>query len=236
MAPPNESLKSPTNFPGGKLASRPLHFIWIADCSGSMSGPKITALNFAIREAIPAMRKVADENPNASVLVRALRFSSNVQWHVAQPTPLDSFTWTDLTTDGVTNMGRAMSMVADVLKVPPMEERALPPVLVLISDGQPSDDFNTGVKKLLAEPWGKKAVRIAIAIGDDADVEVLKRFIDNPEIPPLQANNPETLVNYIKWASTAVITTVSAPAGQKTGSAGPMLQVPKPAQGAADVW
>jgi len=79
-------------------------------------------------------------------------------------------------------------------------------------------------------------VRIAIAIGDDADVEVLKRFIDNPEIPPLQANNPETLVNYIKWASTAVITTVSAPAGQKTGSAGPMLQVPKPAQGAADVW
>ena len=27
--------------PGGELASRPLHFIWIADCSGSMSGEKI---------------------------------------------------------------------------------------------------------------------------------------------------------------------------------------------------
>ena len=24
--------------PGGELATRPLHFIWIADCSGSMSG------------------------------------------------------------------------------------------------------------------------------------------------------------------------------------------------------
>jgi len=95
MAPPNESLKSPTNFPGGKLASRPLHFIWIADCSGSMSGAKITALNFAIRESIPAMRKVADENPHAKVMLRALRFSSNVQWHVAQPTPLESFTWQD---------------------------------------------------------------------------------------------------------------------------------------------
>ena len=23
--------------PGGELASRPLHFIWLADCSGSMS-------------------------------------------------------------------------------------------------------------------------------------------------------------------------------------------------------
>ena len=27
--------------PGGELATRPLHFIWIADCSGSMSGEKI---------------------------------------------------------------------------------------------------------------------------------------------------------------------------------------------------
>ena len=236
MTPPNESLNTPLpRHPGGQLATRPLHFIWIADCSGSMSGSKITALNFAIREAIPAMRKVADENPNAKVLLRALRFSSNVQWHVAQPTPLESFTWTDLSTDGVTNMGRAMSMVADVLKVPPMEERALPPVLVLISDGQPSDDFNSGLKKLLAEKWGQKAVRIAIAIGDDADTEVLKRFINNPEILPLQANNADDLVNYIKWASTAVLQSVSSPTAQTSSSTGPALAVPKPAQ-STDVW
>ena len=50
---------------GGTLAARPLQFIWIADCSGSMEGKKIESLNFGIREAIPAMRDVADENPNA---------------------------------------------------------------------------------------------------------------------------------------------------------------------------
>jgi uncharacterized protein YegL len=212
--------------PGGELATRPLHFIWIADCSGSMSGSKITALNFAIREAIPAMRKVADENPNASVFVRAIRFGSNVQWHVAQPTPLAAFNWTDLSTDGVTNMGRALSMVAEELKVPPMNERALPPVLVLISDGQPTDDFASGLKRLFEQKWGQKAVRIAIAIGDDADKDVLQRFINNPEIQPLQANNSEDLVNYIKWASTTVLQSVSAPAAQKQSSTNPTLPPP----------
>ena len=32
-----EALKRP----GGELASRPLHFFWVVDCSGSMYGEKI---------------------------------------------------------------------------------------------------------------------------------------------------------------------------------------------------
>jgi len=45
--------------PGGGLAGRPLHFIWIADCSGSMRADgKIQALNNAIREAKKAKIKV----------------------------------------------------------------------------------------------------------------------------------------------------------------------------------
>lgn len=143
--------------PGGELATRPLHFIWIADCSGSMSiDGKIQALNNAIREALPHMRSVADENPNAEVLVRALTFSSGAQWHVSQPTPIADFKWTDLTADGVTDMGHALTLLAEQLRIPPMSDRALPPVLVLISDGQPTDDFNHGLQMLMHEAWGKK--------------------------------------------------------------------------------
>ena len=75
-----------SNRPGGALATRPLQFIWIVDCSGSMQGKKIESLNFAIREAIPAMQEVARENPNAQVLMRAVRFSDGARWHVAQAT------------------------------------------------------------------------------------------------------------------------------------------------------
>ncbi|NES18482.1 MAG: VWA domain-containing protein [Symploca sp. SIO3E6] len=201
--------------PGGELANRPLHFIWICDCSGSMSiDGKIQALNTAIREAIPAMRDVAQDNANAEVLVRAVKFSDGAQWHVATPTPVDSFNWTDLTTSGLTDMGKALSLVAEQLKMPPMTNRALPPVLVLISDGYPTDDFNSGLRNLMEQPWGKKAVRIAIAIGGDTDKEVLRKFIAHPELQPLEANNAETLVRFIRWASTAVLQSASSPSSQ----------------------
>lgn len=218
--------------PGGELASRPLHFIWICDASGSMADDgKIQALNNAIREAIPHMRDVADSNPNAEVLVRAISFSSGASWHLSQPTAVHEFKWEDLSADGVTDMGLALETLAEQLKIPPMSERALPPVLVLVSDGQPTDNFERGLQTLMEQPWGKKAVRIAIAIGSDADYDVLQKFIGHNEIKPLQANTPEALVKYIKWVSTAVLKSASSPASQTQGSdpAAPVnVTIPQP--------
>lgn len=213
--------------PGGPLATRPLHFIFIADCSYSMDGDKIQSLNHAIAEAIPHMREVAHGNPNAEVLVRAIKFSHGAQWHVSQPTNVDEFAWSDLTVDGMTDMGRALELVSEALKTPPMPERALPPVLVLISDGQPTDDFDAGLRALMAQPWGKKAVRLAIAIGADVDTAVLQRFIGHAEMQPLRADNAEDLVKYIRWASTAVLQAASAPASQ-TSAAPSGVNVPLP--------
>src|SRR5690242_17565294 len=82
--------------PGGPIAARPLHFIWILDISGSMIGSKIQALNFAIREAITPMQDTARQNPHAQVLVRAVTFSTGAKWHVANPTAVADFKWTDL--------------------------------------------------------------------------------------------------------------------------------------------
>ena len=201
--------------PGGAISNRPLHFIWLCDCSGSMSiNGKIEALNTAIRESLPEMKRVANDNPNANVLVRAIKFSDSAQWHVPTETPVNSFNWTDLTAGGLTDMGKALLLLAEQLKMPPMTDRALPPVLVLISDGQPTDDFDTGLRALMNEPWGKKAVRIAIAVGQDADKDTLQKFINHPELRPLEANNAETLVRYIKWASTAVLKAASSPVSQ----------------------
>jgi uncharacterized protein YegL len=215
--------------PGGEMAARPLHFFWIADCSGSMAGDKIQSLNTAIREAIPEMRRVAQSNPNAQVKVRALKFSTGATWHIAQPTPIEAFQWANLTAGGVTDMGKAFLLVAEQLRVPPMDPRGLPPVLVLISDGYPTDDVNRGLTAIMAEPWGKKAVRLAIGIGGDADYNMLQKFIGNPEIKACQANNPEALVQYIKWASTAAVQAASAPHVQNVqGSAVPASPVLPP--------
>lgn len=73
-------------------------------------------------------------------------------------------------------------------------------------------DYKKSLDKLLHLPWGKKAVRIAISIGQDADDDVLQQFTGNRELV-LQANNPQALVKMIKWASTAA-SLVSAPASR----------------------
>jgi uncharacterized protein YegL len=198
--------------PGGELASRPLHFIWVVDCSGSMYGEKIGTVNHAIQSTIPDMQDAAHYNPNAQLLVRTLKFSTGASWVTSNPVDIDNFTWQDLDAGGVTDLGKAFDMLAAQLTIPPMTDRALPPVLVLLSDGQPTDDFKKALDKLLHLPWGKKAVRIAISIGQDADDDVLTAFTGNKELV-LQANNPQALVKMIKWASTAA-SLVSAPASR----------------------
>ena len=180
--------------PGGELASRPLHFFWVVDCSGSMYGEKIGAVNHAIQSTIPEMADAAKDNPNAQLLVRTLKFSTGATWV------------------GVIDLGKAFEMLAAQLSIPPMTDRALPPVIVLLSDGQPTDDYKKSLDKLLHLPWGKKAVRIAISIGQDADDDVLQQFTGNRELV-LQANNPQSLVKMIKWASTAA-SLVSSPASR----------------------
>lgn len=227
--------------PGPVISSRPLHFIFIADCSGSMSGDKIQSLNYGVHEAVPAMQKAAEDHAEARVLVRSLKFSNGAQWTTAQPTPVEDFQWTDLDADGVTDMGRALAMVAEQLKSPPMETRGLPPVLVLLSDGEPTDDFNAGLKALMDQPWGKKSIRIAIAVGKDANLDVLQKFIDHPERKPLQVNNPDAMVKAIKWSSTVVLKSsiASHTNGGNSGKTGPnVTPIPEPPviDDGDDVW
>jgi uncharacterized protein YegL len=210
-----------------------------------MAGAKLQSLNFAIRECIPEMQAVARENPECQMLIRVLTFSSGARWLSAQPTPVEQFTWQDIQADGVTDMGRAMELLADALSLQNMGERALPPVLVLVTDGQPTDDFAGGLKKLMDQPWAKKAVRVAIGCGEEPHYEVLDRFIAHPEFKALRADNAPTLARYIKWASTALAKTASAPASQPKGTPAatgnvpipiPPIVVPNQTVNPTDVW
>ena len=196
--------------PGGELASRPLHFFWIVDCSGSMYGEKIGTVNYAIQSTIPEMVSAAENNPNAQLMIRTLKFSTGASWVTSNPVNVEDFAWDDLDAGGVTDLGKAFELLSAQLTIPPMSDRALPPVLVLLSDGQPTDDYKKALAELKKLPWGKKAVKIAISIGQDAEDEVLEEFTGNKELV-LQANNAAALTKMIRWASTAA-SLVSAPA------------------------
>ncbi len=195
--------------PGGALANRPLHFFWMVDCSSSMAGDRIGAVNHAIQECIEPMREEAAGNPNAQLYIHTLKFASGASWVTTEPVPIEEFAWEDVEANGITDMGKAFELLAGQLSMPPMPDRALPPVIVLLTDGYPTDDWKRPMEKLLKMPWGKKAVKVAIAIGKDAERSVLEAFTGNPEAV-LDAGNPEVLTHFIKWAST-VASAVSNP-------------------------
>jgi uncharacterized protein YegL len=211
--------------PGGRMAARPLHFFWLADGSGSMRVEgKIQALNHAIHEAIPHMRAAALDNPHAAVFVNAVRFADSAQWMDDRLTPVSEFRWTDLEAGGATAMGEALAMVGEALQPPLMNDRALPPVLALVTDGLPTDDFQAGLNHLMSKPWGQAALRLVVAIGEDSSSpdaqSIFRQFIANDALKPFHANNPEALAEQIRWISTAVLQSVSSPVGLKPEGAG----------------
>jgi uncharacterized protein YegL len=196
---------------GEGIAKRQLHFFFVCDCSGSMAyDGKIQALNQAIREATPEMQKVAAENPNAAVLVRLLIFSDDAVWHIAKPTPLEQFRLdNDLVAGGFTRLDRALDRLTEALSDPHLPERQLRPVILLVSDGQPSERWEKNLESLVATTWGGKAIRLAIGIGQDKDRDMLRKFIGNVEIDILEADSPQALVDRIKWASTQAMSVSS---------------------------
>ena len=188
----------------GGTARRSLRFILLVDVSGSMSGDKIQAVNRAVRECVPEMRKSNADNPFAEMSVEVITFSTGATWHIPR-TPVERFEWRDLSADGVTDLGAGVDLLTEGLDVQNMGKRNLPPVLLLMSDGGPTDDWELALRRFEATPWGKpgRTVRIAVAIGEGANKGVLQRFTGSPETV-LSADRAATLVNLIRWASISV--------------------------------
>jgi hypothetical protein len=78
--------------PGGGVARRPLHVIMLADCSGSMAGPRIQALNFAIGDMIQHFASWEREQEKR-ILIRAIAFADEPRWHIQDPMPAATMTW-----------------------------------------------------------------------------------------------------------------------------------------------
>ncbi len=195
--------------PGGGISRRPLHVIILADCSGGMKGEKIQALNYAIADMMPHLAAWERDQEQAQVFVRAVAFATEPRWHIPDPVPVVGIRWKPLqpVTKGLTNMGPAFAMVAEALAPGRIERRAFRPALLLITDGlatDPPGGFEAGLGALMAQPAGRAALRLAIAIGRDAQSDALNRFIGDPSVPVLVANSTEDIADRLVAASLAV--------------------------------
>ena len=183
------------------IVKRQMVLFFVVDTSGSMQGTKIGAVNTAIREVLPELKDAGGSD--IDLKVACLTFSSGCQWMYPTPIASDSLQWTTVDADGVTDLGAACRELNDklskngFLKAP---SGSVAPVIFLLSDGEPTDDFESGINLLQQNNWFKHGIKVAVAIGDDANKDVLAKFTGNIEAV-ITVHTPEALRKWIRKVS-----------------------------------
>lgn len=183
--------------------ARPLPVVLLADVSGSMgTDGKIQALNHAVREMIEAFQDESDLR--AEIHVSVITFGGQARTHMALA-PAKGATWTDLGASGGTPMGAAFELVRQLVEDrTAIPGRAYRPTIVLASDGQPTDPWPEPLKALLDSERGGKAFRMALAIGADADQNVLQAFLADPAARVYRADEARQIRQFFQLVTMSV--------------------------------
>ena len=172
---------------------------FMIDTSGSMSGSKIGTVNTVMEETIPEVRTVGGADTEIKVAV--LTFDSECNWMYDQPISIESFQWSTLSAHGMTYLGDACRELNSKLSrkvwmnAPSL---SYAPVIILLSDGAPNDDWESGIEVLKKNSWFKHALKFAVAVGDDCDKNVLSFFTGDPEAV-VQVNNGKALAKMLRF-------------------------------------
>ena len=184
-----------------EVPRRTMTIFFIVDTSGRMSGSKIGAINESIQELLPMIRDISAFNPDAEIKVAALQFSRGAKWVGDEPKSADDFVWDDLSAEGASSdLGKACRELSSKLSLRGFMKSAsgsYAPAIILLSGGRPTDDFESGLEVLKRNSWFRVAIKIAIAIGDDADQGKLAKFTGTRETV-LTVHNIDVLKKLIR--------------------------------------
>ena len=186
-----------------EVPRRTMVLFFMVDTSGSMSGEKIGRVNTAIDEIVPEIKRISEENADAQIKVATLEFSTGARWMCDKPVSAEDFRWSFLEADGLTDLGEACQQLNEKLSRNEFMSEAtgsFAPAIFLLSDGEPTDNYQHGLQKLKENNWFKKAIKVAIAIGDDANTSILAEFTGNKEAV-ITVHSPEALAKWIKFGS-----------------------------------
>jgi uncharacterized protein YegL len=205
-----------------EIPRRTMVLFFVVDTSGSMDGSKIGAVNTAIEEVLPLIKDVSDENADAEIKVAALEFSTGARWITSNgPMELSQFHWNGLGAGGCTDLGEACKALNEKLSTKAFMKEAtgsFAPAIFLLSDGEPTDSWQYELEELKKNKWFKAAVKVAVAIGDDAKKDVLKEFTGTMEAV-LEVHNAANLKKMIKFVSVRA----SKVASKSTNAGGEVL-------------
>jgi len=183
---------------------RKLPVYLVLDTSGSMCGEPIQAVENGMQMLVSALRQ--DPQALESAFLSVITFSSKAQ-QVVPLTDLASFQMPSLTAGGCTELGAALKLVCDrakteVTKSTPEKKGDWKPLVFIMTDGGPTDDWQKGLAEFQTGRWG---MVVCCAAGQDAETDVLKQI--SPEcVVQLDTADSKSLAAFFKWVSASIST------------------------------
>ena len=173
------------------------------DTSGSMAGTKLQELNAALAAFYATVRK--DEMASISAELAIVTFGQSVA-KVTDFSNVARQTVPALIAGGATPMGAAVAMSLDMLDqakrvYSEMGVDYFQPWLVLMTDGEPTDDITEAVRRCRDLVGKRKLTVFPIAIGKDANLQTLQMF--SPNLPPLRMESTD-LRRFFAWLSMSI--------------------------------
>jgi len=169
-----------------------------------MTGEPIEAVKNGVQMMIHSLR----QNPQAieTAFVSIITFDSDAK-QLIPLTDLASFQTVDLKAAGTTALGAALSLLADkleneVTKTTLEQKGDWKPIVFIMTDGVPTDDWQTGFQKLKAV---KKGLIVGCAAGNNADDKVLKEIAD--QVVRLSNTDADSIGKFFQWVSASIATT-----------------------------
>lgn len=162
-----------------------LHVFYVFDTSGSMKNKPIGVLNRAMDMTVNTLRQVAAQNIDAKIKIAVLSFDSACHWlNPAGPEPLENFVWQDLFTAGKREVGAALRELDSKLSRSAFLDSTtstLPPVIIFVTNGFATDDYEKELGHILHNQWFAQATRVGFAIGSNPDTQMVAKLAGSAE-------------------------------------------------------
>lgn len=204
--------------------SRRLPIYLLLDTSGSMSGEPIVAVQSGVQMLISSLRQ--DPQALETAYLSVITFDASAK-QVVPMTELGAFQEPVLQASGTTAMGGALKLVAEcadreIRKSTAEMKGDWKPLVFLMTDGMPTDDFSAGLAAFKKNKWG-----IVVACGvDGADEALLKQISETTVM--LKDSDPGTLKAFFKWVSSSIAKASASVANNIDLSKGDQLPPPPP--------
>lgn len=199
--------------------ARPLPVIVAVDRSGSMqANGKIEALNQAMRDFVHSLQE--EQSSRIDLQMAVYSFGSDGATEDCPLTSIQDIQLPNYQAGGGTPMGQVFRKIKALIdNKEKITSRAYIPTIVLLTDGAPTDNWEIELNKLIGQGRSAKAFRIALAIGEDADKQMLRFFVSTQE-HLLNGENARDIKNFFRFVTMSVT--------QRMRSATPNQQVQLP--------